>query len=101
MQCPFFTRTESSVDSFMRLYENTITSKRIRSIIKGNIQLKSFVSLYSKSHFSLSMFSASAASDNATISKSENLGTGPRRGMLPSCHYLYASRTCLDMQTVH
>jgi hypothetical protein len=39
-------------------------------------------SLYSKSHFSLSMLSASAASDSATISKSENLGTGPRRGML-------------------
>lgn len=41
-------------------------------------------SLYSKSQFSLSMLSDSAANDNATTSRSENLGTGPRRTIFPS-----------------
>ena len=42
-----------------------------------------YCSLYSKSQFSLSMLSDSAANDNATTSRSENLGTGPRRTIFP------------------
>ena len=70
----------------------------LREIRLGNLALYP-CSLYSKSHFSLSILSTSAANDSATISKSEYLGIGPRRGMLP-CSFTRLFENCLHIPRI-
>lgn len=63
----------------------------LRDIRLGILSLYS-LSFDSNSQFSLSILSDSAARDNATISKSENLGTGPRRGIFSVGYFLSHSQ---------
>lgn len=57
------------------------------------------LSFDSKSQFSLSILSDSAARDNATTSKSENLEIGPRRGMFPFS-FTSLSESCLHISRI-
>lgn len=56
------------------------------------------LSFDSKSQFSLSILSDSAARDNATTSKSENLEIGPRRGMFPFHSQVYQKAACISQE---
>ena len=81
---------------FHRIFFGT-TCISILKIITG--LRRSGKSFLLNNHFSLSMLSVSALRDNATTSKSENFGMGPRREKLPDSLTRF-SENCLRISSI-